>query len=181
MHIRYQEPHGRKEKQTDPLPKNWRNIEAKRGTLPRNFAVVDPGKLYRSEVVFPKQIPRLQEEYGIAHIISLLEGDQLEEYYTDSTITIHQFPFYERKTITPERMKDIVTVINSIKEPALVHCLRGITRTGMICAAYQLEHGLTLKEALSEYRKNSALQFIGLFNRHTVRDIKNYAKIYAKE
>lgn len=171
----YHNPLGDPNNKQDPLPENLREITGEANSLPNRFSPVDDGKLYRSGIVWAYQIPRLQNQYGIAHIISLIEGDWLSKFYNDSSITIHQFPVYQRKELTAERVETIVDIINGLKEPALVHCLKGVTRTGMVSAGYQIlnEHKGNWG-AFLEYVWKSKGHLSGLLNHSTIRDIFGY-------
>lgn len=78
MFKRYHEPLGNYEGRQDPLPINWREISESAPHFPDALATVTRRKLYRSAIIWPKQIPFLQEKYGIKHIVSLISGDWLE-------------------------------------------------------------------------------------------------------
>ena len=139
MRNRHWYPLGDPEKIQDGLPYNWRELEEKAGDMPDRFAQVDEN-LFRSAIPYPKHIATLQERYGIKNIVSLIDGDWLKEYYSlpSGEIQIHQFPVYQRRELTPQRVKDIVGIIKYLKGPTLVHCLKGVTRTGMVVAGYQI-------------------------------------------
>ena len=124
-----------------PLPHNWIDLARNAGQVPDNFGVVDPGKLYRSAVVWPHQVLYLREEFGIRHILTLIDGDWLAGFYREERVTIHKFPFLQRRALKFEKVKDIVDVINSLDQPSLVMCLKGRTRTGMVCAGYDIING----------------------------------------
>ena len=138
MLIKYHKPLGNPEKAQDPLPHNWRELAKKDGDRPKRFGVVEEGRLYRSGIVWSHQVKKLQEDYGIVHIISLLDGDWLRDFYDDAEIKLHQFPILQRKELNYSRIRDIVDIISKLDKPALVHCLTGATRTGMVCAGYQI-------------------------------------------
>jgi protein tyrosine/serine phosphatase len=164
MLIKYHEPYGDPNEKQDPLPRNWREIELNASFLPLNFDVVEDSRLYRSGIIWAKQIPILQEIFDIKHIISLVPGDWLESYYDSLDITIHQFPFFQRRELTFERVKGIVNVINSLDGPALVHCLKGATRTGQVIAGYEVINGLkTNKEALEDSQEYWKFGKLGMF------------------
>ncbi len=170
MVIQCHKPHGSPENQQHPLPANWKDIASKASNRPARFGVVDPDKLYRSGMIWPHHVNTLQEDYQIKHIISLLDGDWLKEFYNDNSIIIHQFPFYQRKELTFDRVKNIVDVINSLKEPAIVHCFKGATRTGMVCAGYHIING----------KKGNLAVIIGNmkymdFNISSMREILHYS------
>ena len=138
MRIKYHEPYGNPEEKQDSFPENNNNLVVKANKKPKNFGVVEESKLYRSAIIWPHQARKLQEDYGIQHIITLIDGDWLQEFYDDEEITIHQFPLLQRRELTFGRVTNIVDVINSLDGPAIVCCLKGKTRTGMVCAGYRL-------------------------------------------
>ena len=121
MLITYHKPLGDPKKTQDSLPNNWKELAKKGGDIPRRFNVVEEGKLYRSGIVWPHQVKKLQTDYGVEHIISLLDGDWLEEFYDDPFITIHRFPIMQRKELNYNRIKRIVEVINELEGFSLVH------------------------------------------------------------
>ena len=141
MRIKHHEPLGDKNNKQDPLPENWQELSAIADGKPKKFGVVERDRLYRSGIVWSHQIEGLHREYGISHIIALIDGDWLQQFYEDERITIHQFPLFQRRELTFERVKDIVEVINSQDEPSLVCCLKGATRTGMVVAGYEVLNG----------------------------------------
>lgn len=136
MFTRYHEPLGNNPQ--DPLPTNWQELEKQACDMPRNFGVVKEQVLYRSGIVYPKQIKTLRVLYWIRHIISLIHGDWLKVHYDNTGVTIHQFPILERKALTRERVLDIIWVIQGLDWPALVHCLKWTTRTWMVCCGYKI-------------------------------------------
>jgi hypothetical protein len=94
MRIKYHEPLGDPNNKQDPLPENWKELSAIADWKPRKFGIVEQDKLYRSGVVWPHQVEGLHRDYGISHIITLIDGDWLQQFYDDERITIHQFPFF---------------------------------------------------------------------------------------
>ncbi len=137
MRIKHTEPLGVFENIQDPLPTNWREISKNAGKFPKNFGVIEKGKLYRSGVIWPKQVKNLFSSYGIENVITFLDGDWLEDFYESEKITIHQFPIYQRKELTFERVEKIVKIIDSFEKPAIISCLKGAVRTGIVAAGYE--------------------------------------------
>lgn len=138
MLIEHHDAYGNPEEKQHPLPENWEVLAFHANKLPKRFGVVKEGKLYRSGIVWPHQIKNLKKDYGIAHVISLIEGNWLDEFEYDPDVTIHKFPFHQRRELTFERVRNIVEVINELEGAAIVHCFKGATRTGMVCAGYQI-------------------------------------------
>ena len=171
MLIRYHTPHGNPENQQDTLPANWQEIAVNAGELPIKFGVVDPEKLFRGGMIWSHQVERLKRQYGITHIISLISGDWLSQFYDNPDITIHQFPFYQRRELTFERVKDIVDLINSLKEPAIVHCMKGVTKSGMVCAGYKIINGQ--RSNLGTIIENIRY---GYFNISSIKEVMRYSR-----
>ena len=171
MRIQYHQPYGSPENQQDILPENWQELVAKADSLPIKFGMVNPQKLFRSGIIWPHQVRILQGQYNIAHIISLIPGDWLSQFYDDTSITIHQFPFYQRRELTFQRVRGIVDVINSLKEAAIVHCVKGVTKTGMVSAGYQI---------LNRQRSNLGAivesMSYGILNPSSIREILQYSR-----
>jgi len=170
---RYHEALG--DRPEDPLPKNWKVIADNSGDMPERFGVVEQGRFYRSAMIWSHHISKLQKDYGIEHIVSLVDGDWLSNWYDDSGITIHQFPILRRRAFTKERVRDVVEAINSLDGPAIVHCLKGVTRTGMVSAAYQVLNGYKGNlRALFDYVWKSRFHVSGLLNFSTMKEILDY-------
>ncbi len=175
MLVRYHKPFGDSDHKEHPLPENWQDIERHAGLMPIRFAPVDDNKLYRSGIVWSHQIPVLQDKYGIHHIVSLMDGDWLNKDYDNPSIMIHQFPFHQRRELTAERAKNIVDTINKFDSPALVHCLKGVTKTGMVSAAYQILNAQKSNlAAFLEYVWRSEWHLSGILNISTVKEILAY-------
>ena len=166
---RYHEPLGDPEHKQDPLPDNWRELAARAGSMPKNFGVVEHKKLYRSAIVWPSQVEGLHANYGINHFITLMDGDWLLDHYARQDITIHQFPFFQRRELTLKRVKDIVEVINTLDSPSIVSCLKGSVRTGMVVAGYEIING---RKSNLVARLESGLYWN--FNGSAHREIKDY-------
>ena len=87
MRIKYHEPLGDPDNQQDPLPENWQELSAIADGSPRKFGVVEQEKLYRSGIVWPHQVGGLHHDYGIRHIVTLIDGDWLQQFDDDERIT----------------------------------------------------------------------------------------------
>jgi protein tyrosine/serine phosphatase len=113
---------------------------------PYHFAIVQPGKLYRSGF---HSVQDLRADYGkakIRTIISLLAGDEIS---SDSThdeegfcrahgIHLIRIPIEVGGWPSDEQLREFLeNVQNPDNQPVLVHCVQGVRRTGMLIAAYQ--------------------------------------------
>ena len=182
MLVRHHEPLGNRiRKRENPLPDNWEELVSRVGDTPKNFGIVEQGRLYRSGIVWPHHVRPLKEKYGIGHFISLMEGDWLSQFYDNPSISIHQFPISRRDALTFERVKNIVDAIDGFDEPAIVFCRRGATRTGMVCAGYQIIHGRRTRlgavlENMAHWNFNlSSIREILRYTANTSGEIRNGA------
>ncbi len=150
MATKHHKPLWKIEAAQDPLPKNWKDLMLTSWDLPGNFWTVEEGKLYRSSIVYPKHISVLREKYWIQNIVSLIMWDWLEEFYDDEDIHIHQFPIFERKELTAQRVQQILDVIEWLEWTSIVHCLKWAVRTWMVCAWYDLRYWKSLISTLGK-------------------------------
>ena len=111
--------------------------------LPKRFAVVAPGQLYRSGEVSPAHLERLQSEYGIGRVICLLNKE--------APVTIAERDAAQRLGLrwenisltgdgasTPEdRARILALLTDPNAPPTLVHCAAGVNRTGLAVGLYR--------------------------------------------
>ncbi|MCX5635004.1 MAG: tyrosine-protein phosphatase [Planctomycetota bacterium] len=116
--------------------------------IPRQFGVVEDGRIYRSGQISASMVRKTLIKYNIKAIIELA-GDsatsvnQLAEKKVVAELGIERDVFSLRGNGTG----DIETYANAVaticeerkeKEPVLVHCRAGAQRTGGVIAAYRL-------------------------------------------
>jgi len=153
MFTRYHEPYlkpGKSER--DILPQNLDGYDS--WCVPRRFRQVDE-KVYASSLILPHHISILRSQYWIKHVISLIHGDWLQEYYHGTDISIHQFPHLGRY-IPKENIIKILGLIDDLDEKVVVHCLKWKIRTGKIIALHEMQNMWKSKaEAMLRYMKTS--------------------------
>jgi hypothetical protein len=127
--------------------------------LPRRFAPVVEGRLYRGGEVTPGQLRRLQREYGIRRVVSLLSADApitAAEQRTAECLGIewHNVPLQGDGSSTAgdrQRILDLLAAPNA--PPTLVHCAAGVHRTGLAVGLYRLHcQHWPLERVLTELR-----------------------------
>ena len=128
--------------------------------LPKRFAAVVEGRLYRSGEVKPAQLARLQQEYGIGRVVSLLNAE--------APVTIAERDAAQRLGLQwinvplggdggsrPEdrrRLREVLGEPNAL--PTLVHCAAGVNRTGLAVGIYRLHcQHWTLEQVLDEMQR----------------------------
>ena len=127
---------------------------------PRRFDVVAAGRLYRAGEVTPDQLARLQRDYRVGRVISLLSADAPEtRAERDAALRLgidwQNIPLRGNGASTPadrDRLRDLLTQPDA--PPTLVHCDAGVNRTGLAVGMYRLhcEHW-TLEQVLAELRR----------------------------
>jgi protein tyrosine phosphatase (PTP) superfamily phosphohydrolase (DUF442 family) len=128
--------------------------------LPKRFAPVVEGRLYRSGAVSPGQLARLARDYGIRSVLSLLDPNAPESIAERQAaerlgIAWHNVPLPGDGASTPAERARLKALLFDVKGmPMVVHCAAGANRTGLAIGLYRLhKQGWTLEEALDEMRR----------------------------
>lgn len=127
--------------------------------LPKRFAIVQDGVLYRSAQPSTRQIENLVEDYGIKTIMIVRKGtservpDEMDFARSIGLNVVH-VPIESREPIPPEQVDRFFRCVdNPANQPVLVHCSAGRHRTGYLCAAYRIERqGWTIQRAIEELK-----------------------------
>ncbi|MCZ6817721.1 MAG: tyrosine-protein phosphatase [Planctomycetota bacterium] len=127
--------------------------------LPKRFAVVDSGILYRSAQPSTRQIENLVEDHGIKTIMIVREGtsdrvpDEIEFARSIGLNVVH-VPIASRKSIPDEHVDQFYKCLDDpANRPVLIHCSAGRHRTGYLCALYRIERqGWTIERAIDELK-----------------------------
>jgi len=132
-------------------------IALRNGGLPRRFAIVAPGILYRSAQPTTRQIDNVITRHGIKTILIVRSGKS--ERVPDETtfaqsrgVKVVQIPIDSRKPITDDQVEAFFQCVdNKANRPVLIHCSAGRHRTGYLCALYRIEReGWSKKKAIDE-------------------------------
>jgi protein tyrosine/serine phosphatase len=125
--------------------------------LPKRFAVVQPGVLYRSSQPSAAQVQNLAADYGIRTIVvARADVDRRASAEIDAArklgVKIVQLPIESGKLLRDEQVQDFLRCVDDPgNRPVLVHCSAGRHRTGYLCAMYRIQRqGWPLQEALAE-------------------------------
>ena len=112
--------------------------------LPRRFAPVVAGQLYRSGTVKPAQLERLRDEYGIRRVVSLLNPDapvSVAERDAAAKLGLdwQNVPLPGDGSSTPDDRARILAYLSDANAPpTLVHCAAGVNRTGLAVGLYRI-------------------------------------------
>ncbi len=128
--------------------------------LPRRFAVVDEGRLYRSGSVTPAHLARLQKDYGIRRVVCLLnpaapETQQEQQGAARLGLEWSNVPLRGNGSSTPEDRRALLALLlNHESTPTLVHCAAGTYRTGLAVGLYRIRgQGWPLERVMNEARE----------------------------
>jgi protein tyrosine/serine phosphatase len=130
--------------------------------LPKRFAEVEAGQLYRSGYCEPWPLERVIERHGLRTILTLMsdEPESSEQQKEDAVALRHGVQIVRIGMPGDGRAEfellDLAadTMADESKHPMLVHCSAGVNRTGAAYAAYRMKHcGWTFEEALAEAQK----------------------------
>jgi len=125
--------------------------------LPRRFAVVHEGILYRSAQPTRPQLEHLLETNRIGSLLIVREGggsrfnDEINWAQARGIRFVH-IPIPSRKRITDEQIAAFWKCVDDpANRPVLIHCSAGRHRTGFLCALYRVERqGWSLEQAEKE-------------------------------
>ncbi|MCA9298772.1 MAG: tyrosine-protein phosphatase [Phycisphaerales bacterium] len=132
--------------------------------LPKNFGVVEPGRLYRSGELTPGSTKLVAERFHIRTIIDLgaHEPGSKEEALaqeTARTLGLERFRFNlegDARGDPNHYLEALRLMTDPARQPVLVHCAAGSQRTGCAIALYRhIVEDVDLEEAYdeaSEYR-----------------------------
>ncbi|MDX2199030.1 MAG: tyrosine-protein phosphatase [Phycisphaerae bacterium] len=134
------------------------------GRLPKRFAAVVPGQLYRSGELTPRHVAELRQRVGLARVISLLdptdpdsatESDAERAACERLGIRWENVPMRGNGDSTPEarsRLLDLLRIRDA--GPTLVHCAAGANRTGVAIGLHRVcNEGWTADQALAEMER----------------------------
>lgn len=120
----------------------------------RNWGVVAPGRLYRSNHPLPWQIHAAQRRFGIRTIINLrghrldCGSDTLGRTKAAALGLTHiDAPFESRGAPHKDRILRLVDILKRVEEPILIHCKSGADRTGLVAGIWLLLQGRPVAEA----------------------------------
>ncbi|MBE9605232.1 tyrosine-protein phosphatase [Acetobacteraceae bacterium H6797] len=126
-------------------------------TVWRNWGVVAPGRLYRSNHPLPWQVESAVKRFGIRTIINLRGerpdcGSDVLGREAARKVGIVQIdaPFESRGAPHKDRILRLVEILKTAQEPILIHCKSGADRTGLIAALWLLLQGRPVEEAMKQ-------------------------------
>lgn len=131
------------------------------GSAIRNFCVVTPGVLWRSEAPTRSDAQWLVD-HDIGTVVSLqldvrrsFEAAHTKGGMTRSVVYYRVRDFDAIQVLThrhlDEHVAEVLAIIREAPKPVLINCRAGVDRTGIIAAAYRvLIQGMSMQKAIAE-------------------------------
>ena len=108
-----------------------------------NFHTVIAGELYRSAQLEPDQIEAHHASEGIASILNLRGPAPGKDWYDAELaasarlgVTHADFRMSARQVLEPERVQELIALMQRLPKPLLIHCQAGADRSGLASALY---------------------------------------------
>jgi protein tyrosine/serine phosphatase len=128
--------------------------------LPKRFAPVVLGRLYRSGSVTPAQLERLHRELGIQRVVCLLDTNAAvttaeRDAAAGLGLDWRNIPLTGNGASLPEDRRQILALLaDPNAPPTLVHCSAGTNRTGLAVGLYRLHcQHWPLSDVLAEMKQ----------------------------
>jgi protein tyrosine/serine phosphatase len=129
---------------------------------PSHFVVVEPGLLYRSGVLSPRNLEEVLTRYGIRTVVNLRSVDERCEgdwYKTERAICgragVGLLDLPVKGDVPADGQIDqwLELLGDRTRHPILIHCAQGVMRTGLMVAVYEMEfHRKSNRQALADMR-----------------------------
>ena len=123
----------------------------------RNWGVVAPARLYRSNHPLPWQLRDAARRFGLRTVINLrghretCGSDQLARAEARAIgLTQIDAPFESRGAPHRDRVLRLAGIYDGMAEPALIHCKSGADRTGLAAGIWLLLQGHPPQAALDQ-------------------------------
>jgi protein tyrosine/serine phosphatase len=121
-----------------------------------NWAVVEPGVLYRCNHPTPGRLRAARRRYGLKTLINLrglrqCGSDALSRDAAARLGLVHiDAPLESRGAPHRDRILRLADIFDTMRTPAAMHCKSGADRTGLAAGLYILLRGGTADQALAQ-------------------------------
>lgn len=130
------------------------------GRVAKRFGVVEAGALYRSGLVTPGQLARLQRAHGVRRVVSFLDPRAAESVAERRAcralgLTYENVPLRGNgASSAADRERILALVSDGSAGPTLLHCAAGSNRTGLAVGLYRItQQGWSLELVFEELRE----------------------------
>lgn len=146
-----------------------------------NLHAVIPGEVYRSAQPSPAELRRLVATLGLRSVVSVRGGEPHNEWFAAEQrvldamgVEIHSLRLSAHRWPSRSQLEELTRILETAPRPLLLHCYRGVDRSGLAAAMVQLLAGRAPDRALEEYGLRHAYvdlvapgQFRGVVLRYT--------------
>jgi hypothetical protein len=129
-----------------------------------NFAVLQPGRIYRSGQMSPGALLRTLREHRIKTVLNLRGPNPRESWYRDEIATTLKagatqidLPLSSCVWMSRIQLRTLIRVLDTCEYPVLFHCAWGSERTGLTAAIAEL---LRPESTLADARGQLALRYL---------------------
>jgi hypothetical protein len=151
--------------------------------LGSNLREVIPGHLYRAAQPDPALLADAQRLYGVRTVLSLRGNCDGDAWYGNELraaeelgLSMEVVALSAGRMLSPSVTRDLCEILDRAEPPLLVHCQRGIDRTGLVCALYLL---LRTDACLEQARGQLSLRYLHL-NVGRTRAMDRFLDLYAE-
>ncbi len=150
--------------ESDPIRVDFLDLPGVPGRIGLTFAPGKrrPGRWARN---LHADLDRLVQEFGVTHLVSLIENHELREYSINELypaakergITVERFPI--RDVDVPPDLETVATLVARVRQWAdqghtvAIQCIGGLGRTGTIAGCILVDYGLEPRQALATVRR----------------------------
>jgi atypical dual specificity phosphatase len=123
---------------------------------PENFTWI--AKPLLGALALPESVEELAwlRQQGIEVLLSLTEDAPRRQWIEEAGLLLFHVPMADMEAPTAEQLDKCVSAINRANERNMgvaVHCAAGLGRTGVVLAAYFVDKGLTVANAVARVRR----------------------------
>lgn len=121
-----------------------------------NFAVVEPGRLYRSNHPTPGNLRAFTRRVGLKSLINLRGqakngSDALSRAEAKRLgLDFYDMAFESRGAPHKDRILRLADILAGMRGPALIHCKSGADRAGLVAGLYVLINGGSTEQAMRQ-------------------------------
>ena len=128
----------------------------------RNFHAIAPG-IYRSNQPSGSQLGAIHARVGLRTVLNL-RGQSKHSFYLFETeacrdlgLTLVDLPLSASQAPSVARLEQLVTLLETMEKPFLIHCKSGADRTGLAAALYLL---LVEKQPIEVAKRQLSFRYI---------------------
>lgn len=130
------------------------------GLIPiRNFGIIAPG-IYRSaQPMYNYEFKWLILMLSLRHIVSLRAESRHSDMAAPLGLKIHHIDIKDHGVPTLAQARSFIKLIQTYREPLLIHCEHGHGRTSTFSVLAKIALGWTLKDALKDEERRFHYNF----------------------